>query len=248
MEFSERMLVLQVGKFRESDMWVRLLSPSRGVISAFAFGGSRSRRRFAGCLDTFNEIGVHVKASPGKQFFILQEGVLIRGVSRLRRDGQRFGMAVNCVRFLQSFGIVPEGAEKAHFLMRETLRLLEDREQAPRLLPVFFRARLAFDQGYALELAHCSRCGKALPGMYARLLIRAGQAACPACARATSDYRLPLGPETVSTLKALHILAPDAWDGLAAHPAAAGEFSEAVDAFIRYHVGIAWEDGRFVRR
>ncbi|MDR2669083.1 MAG: DNA repair protein RecO [Desulfovibrio sp.] len=248
MEFSERMLVLQVGKFREADLWVRLLSPSRGIIAAFAFGGSRSRKRFAGCLDTFNHIRVHVKASPGKQYFALQEGVLLEGVSRLRRDGGRFGMAVNCMRFLQSFGIVPEGAEKAHFLMRETLRVLEGCEDVPKLLPVFFRARLAFDQGYALELAHCSRCGKSLSGKPARLLIRAGRAVCPVCAGASSDYRLPLGSDTVSMLQSLHVLPPGDWAEPAVHPAAAGEFAEAVDAFIRYHVGITWEDGRFVRR
>jgi DNA repair protein RecO (recombination protein O) len=247
-EFSERMLVLQVGKFREADLWVRLLSPSRGLVAAFAFGGSRSRRRFAGCLDTFNHIGVHVKSFPGKQYLALQEGVLLEGVSRLRHDARRFGMAVNCVRFLQCFGIVPEGAEKAHRLMRETLRLLEGREEVPKLLPVFFRARLAFDQGYALELAHCSRCGKPLSGTRARLLIRAGRAACPTCARASSDYRLPLGPDAVSILQALHVLPPENWDEPAAHPGAAGELAEAVDAFIRYHVGVTWEDGRFVRR
>jgi DNA repair protein RecO (recombination protein O) len=242
------MLVLRVGKFREADMWVRLLSPSRGIIAAFAFGGSRSRRRFAGCLDTFNHIGVHVKTSPGKQYFALQEGVLIEGVSRLRRDGRLFGAAVNCARFLQSFGIVPEGAEKAHFLMLETLRVLEGCGEVPRLLPVFFRARLAFDQGYALELARCSRCGGSLSGKPARLLIRAGRAACPSCARASSDYRLPLGPDTVSMLQALHTLPPGDWAGPAAHAAAAGEFAGAVDAFIRYHVGITWENGNFVRR
>jgi DNA repair protein RecO (recombination protein O) len=248
MEFSERMLVLQVGKFREADMWVRLLSPSRGILVAFAFGGSRSRRRFAGCLDIFNHIGVHVKTAPGKQYFALQEGVLIEGVSRLRRDARRFGMAVNCVRFLQSFGIVPEGAEKAHFLMRETLRALEGRADVPRLLPVFFRARLAFDQGYALELAHCARCGGSLSGKPARLLIRAGRAACPACARISSDYSLPLGPDTVSALQALHVLSPGDWAGPELPAPATGEFAEAVDAFIRYHVGITWEDGHFVRR
>jgi DNA repair protein RecO (recombination protein O) len=248
MEFSERMLVLQVSKFRESDLRVGLLSPSRGVISAFAFGGSRSRRRFPGCLDIFNEIGVHVKASPGRRYLALQEGVLVEGVSRLRRDGRRFGAAVNCIRFLQSFGVVPEGAEKAHFLMREAVRALDGDDEAPKLFPVFFRARLAFDQGYALELTHCSRCGKTLPGACARLLIRAGRAACPACARATSDYRLPLGPETVSTLRALHVLPPRRWNDLPAHPATAGECAEAVDAFIRHHVGITWEDGHFVRR
>ena len=39
MEFSEKALVLKVGRFREIDAWVRLFSPIRGIYTAFAFGG-----------------------------------------------------------------------------------------------------------------------------------------------------------------------------------------------------------------
>ncbi|MDR2800780.1 MAG: DNA repair protein RecO [Desulfovibrio sp.] len=248
MDFSETVLVLQVGQFRESDLWVRFLSPSRGLLTAFAFGGSRSRRRFAGCLDIFNEVNVSVGSSLRVPYLALREGVLVRGLSRLRRDWRRFGVAVNCARFLQSFGVQPEGAAKAYFLLRETVSALEEPERpASRLLPLFFRARLSFDQGYALSLTRCFHCGRELSGVPCRLLTREGRVACCACAGFFQDNRLSLGPEALSALRHLHVLPPADWHGLALPPAAEREFSLAVDAFVRYHVGIFWKDGRFVR-
>ena len=53
MEWSDTALVLGVGRFRESDLWLRMLTRRHGIVSAFAFGGSRSRKRFCGCLDLF---------------------------------------------------------------------------------------------------------------------------------------------------------------------------------------------------
>jgi len=249
MEFSERVLVLQVGKFKEADLWVRFLSPTRGLLSAFAFGGSRSRRRFVGCLDIFNEVSVRVSASSRTPYLALQEGVLIKGVSRLRHDWPRFGLAVNCVRFLQSFGVNSEGAEETLFLMREVLQLLEDQASVPRLLPLFFRLRLAFDQGYALESSRCSLCGAALSSSYeaAYLLLREGRIACRACAGNQSDYRLPLGLEALSVLAQVRDLPPSEWSAIEPSPLCAREFARAVDGFIEYHVGIAWDRGRFMR-
>ena len=54
MQWTDDALVLRIGKFREADMWVRFLARDKGLVTAFAFGGSRSRRRFTGCLDAFN--------------------------------------------------------------------------------------------------------------------------------------------------------------------------------------------------
>ena len=61
MEWSDTALVLGVGRFRESDLWLRMLTRRHGIVSAFAFGGSRSRKRFCGCLDIFNEHHITTK-------------------------------------------------------------------------------------------------------------------------------------------------------------------------------------------
>ena len=45
MQWTDEAVVLRIGKFRETDLWVRFLSREKGLVTAFAFGGSRSRRR-----------------------------------------------------------------------------------------------------------------------------------------------------------------------------------------------------------
>lgn len=248
MEFSERVLLLHVGKFKESDLWVRFLSPTRGILTAFAFGGSRSRRRFVGCLDIFNEVHIKAGASGHGAYLALHEGVLIRGLSRLREDLPRLGMAANCAAFLQAFGVGPEGAGSAHFLFHQTLRLLEEEDSPPGLLPLFFRARLAFDQGYALETQQCMLCGKPFQQENAYLLLRDGQFACRACSAAQPGQRLVIGAQALETLGKAHALPPSVWGELQLAPSVARECARIIDGFIQYHIGICWENGRFVRR
>jgi DNA repair protein RecO (recombination protein O) len=247
MEFTERVLVLQLGKFKEADLWVRFLSPTRGLLTAFAFGGSRSRRRFVGCLDLFNEISVQVASSKRGGYLALREGVLIKGLSRLRNDWPRFGLAVNCVRFLQSFGVGPEGAGASHALMRQTIALLEEGHDIPSLLPLFFRLRLAIDQGYALESGVCPRCRTDLRRDAAFMLVRDGRIVCRRCKSITDGAALLLGLEALEALSAIAVLPPTEWGSLGLSPGGAREFARAVDGFIQYHVGISWEQGRFVR-
>lgn len=248
MEFSERVLLLQVGKFREADLWVRFLSPTRGLLSAFAFGGSRSRRRFVGCLDIFNEIHVRVSGSTRNSYLALQEGVLIKGIVRLRQDWSRFGLAVNCARFLQSFGVDSSGAANSYSLMRQILQLLEEGDALPKMLPLFFRARLAFDNGYALETAACRRCGNALSDAGAYLLLGEGQLICRQCARLGEGKGIPLGSDALEALKAVQALPPVNWAGVALSPQGARDLARAMDGFVQYHIGIAWDKGRFVRQ
>ncbi|MDR2726763.1 MAG: recombination protein O N-terminal domain-containing protein, partial [Deltaproteobacteria bacterium] len=110
MEWTDTALVLRVGRFRETDLWVRLLARRRGLISAFAFGASRSRRRFPGCLDLLNVIRVRAKDTRGGAYLNLEEGTLLEGPRRLRQDWRRLGMLMNCVRFLEALGVNPENA------------------------------------------------------------------------------------------------------------------------------------------
>ena len=86
MQWTDDALVLRIGKFREADLWVRILAREKGLVTAFAFGGSRSRRRFTGCLDVFNRIRVSAAYSRDGRFLNLQEATLLAGPERLRRE------------------------------------------------------------------------------------------------------------------------------------------------------------------
>lgn len=250
MEFTDRCIILRLGGFREADLWVRLLSPARGVFSAFAFGGSRSRRRFSGCLDLFNEVHFQVKSSGQGGYLALQEGVLLRGPDRLRRDWRRLGIAVNCALFLESFSVNADGAAAAHRLFADLLNTLESDAPSFPLLPIFFRARLACGQGYALSPEHCNICGQSWDDLgEAVLSMHESGLICRDCARREQigGRRYNLGAEALSGLR--HILRQPlhTWHQMPAGEAGQKECARAVDSFLQYNTGLQWANGRFRR-
>ena len=86
MEWTDQALVLRMGAFRESDLWLKLLCREHGLLTLFAFGGSRSRRRFCGCLDVLNSLQCRVRSSKDGRFLNLEEAALVEGPRLLRRN------------------------------------------------------------------------------------------------------------------------------------------------------------------
>ncbi len=254
-EFTEKALVLKTGRFREADVWVRLFTPSRGAFTAFAFGGSRSRRRFCGCLDPLSESLVTVKSDRGGRYLTLQEGTLLRSFPGLRRDLRRLGHAVNCLKFLEAIQLGPQGAQQTHALLLETLTLLDGEEGAPvlteealELLPLFFRARTTFAQGLAPELAACHDCGRAVQGAEGfSFLVEAGRLCCRPCAGHGPETPLPMGSEAVEALAFVSSAPPAAWPALTLTRQARREIYLFVERFVRCHLGLTWDNGRVER-
>ncbi len=246
MEFSERVLVLHVGKFKETDLWVRFLSPTKGVMSAFAFGGSRSKKRFVGCLDIFNEVLFRVQSTQRGLYLTLQEGVLIQGTARLRKDWERHGMAMNCIKFTQSFGVSPDGASQTYTTLTQVLQLLENAEQCSSLLPTFYRMRFVFDQGYALNTNTCAQCGCGLDSGSAYIMVQHGQLLCPSCRHTGAGTMIFLCQEALGALNKVVCEPISEWPVLLPSDVRS-QCARAIEGFIQYHVGLEWKNGRFVK-
>ena len=227
MEFSEQVLIVRTGRFREADLWVRFLSPTRGLLTAFAFGGCRSRKRFCGCLDLFNRALLRVKSTRGGQYLSIQEGTLLRGPDRLRRDWPRFGAAVNCLKFLEALGCGPEGAAATHRLVEDMLELMEGDGPVPDMLPVLFRLRLAAEQGYAPRIDACATCGADLTHVTgAAFLVQEGAAQCDACAPLPGP-RVRVEREALDVLRFVQENSPLLWPGVL--PPAPGQVAVVAD-------------------
>lgn len=245
MEFTERSLILKVGRFREIDLWVKLATPSRGVFTAFAFGGSRSRKRFMGCLDPFNHVLFRFKKSPRGDYMYLMEGSLISGHPGLRKNQRRLGQAANCVKFYEKVYDGPADSREGFDLLAATLDVLETAGELSPMFPVLFRAKLAFAQGYAPDLATCPRCGKDLDNSVAPVfLVEEGRAACGGCATGLGR-RIPFSEAALDILRRVHDGGPEDWKDQAPAPAVRGQIYDAVDALVEYHLGLAWKDGGF---
>jgi DNA repair protein RecO (recombination protein O) len=246
MEWNDTALVLQTGQFREADLWVRLFSQSRGVFTAFAFGGSRSRRRFCGCLDVFNVLSCRCKTTAYGKYVNLEEAVLLRAPQRLRTDWSRMGLAVNCARFAEALGIGSDSAAGAYAVFIDLLRLLEGSAPLPVLLPLFFRLRMASEIGFAPALHQCAACGKAVQGA-ALFLVNEGLVRCEECGGGSSPYAVPLPAAGLALLQAVQQQSPTVWGryALSLPIAERRACARAIDGFVQYHLGIAWEEGRF---
>ena len=253
MEWTEQALIIRLGAFREAALWVRLLCRGRGLLTVFAFGGSRSRHRFCGCLDVLNEVTCRVRSSRDGRFLNLEEAALLRGPQRLRRDWRRMGVAVNCLRFVEALGVSEENAEEAYALLTDFSRTADEAPELPALAPLFFRWRLAAILGLAPDMEHCGICGGPV-GEEALLVVYEGRLRCRACrAERTAAgvvperYGVELTGAALDVLRRVQQEFPSEWRRSPLLPADRRACGRAVDGFVQYHLGLAWENGYFRR-
>jgi len=244
-EFTERTIVLKVGLFREADCWVRILSPSRGIFTAFAFGGTKSRRRFPACLDTLNHVLFSIAMNRKGSYYYLREGSLLHRFPRIHRDMARLGMAVNCAKFVESVQIGPDNAQRVYEIVFRALEVLNEASFVPESFPLCFRASLAQEHGYGPDLKHCSRCGRAIgEDEQAVFFLRRGELECSACQQDWSGGRL-LGGQSLAALDSVLLGQPEDWIACPFDGFEGKRVLQILDLFVQYHLGLVWERGGF---
>jgi DNA repair protein RecO (recombination protein O) len=251
MEFTEKALVLKVGRFRENDVWVKLFCAGRGVITAFAFGGSRSRRRFSGCLDQLVLASFKVGTSRRGSYNVLQEGELLHAFPGLRSDPRKLGLVAHCLKFVEAVQVGADGARRVFDLLFETLSALETGTVGAEILPLLFKAKLTFEQGLAPDLALCVRCGRpawdhqcADEDISHRLAfsVERGGLVCSLCDDVPAE---PLCLGSVRVLEWIGASRPADWPALAVEADMRRELARVVDRFVAWHLGLRWENGTY---
>ncbi len=148
---------------------------------------------------------------------------------------------------MEALGLPPGSASASFSLLREVLGLLENEASPPEPAPLFFRFRLAAEQGYAPDLRSCFRCGASLDSQdKAYFLVGEGVACCPSC-RPHGGMSLALGQESLDVLRKVQEYSPQRWAELDPSPDSRREAGRLIDAFVRYHLGLEWANGRFRR-
>ncbi len=249
MNTTEKALVLKVGRFREADVWVRLLTPTRGIFNAFAFGGSRSRRRFVGCLDPLSHVLFTIGSSKRGNYTVLEEGSLLHNFPEIRKDSVRTGIAVNCIQFVEAIEIDQGDSEPAYQLLLQTLHMLEVGSGGLDFVPYFFRAKLAFVMGYLPDFLTCGLCGQGV-GIEVgyQLVIEKGQVVCPACLSTRKPVDGLARPISTGALRALDWIQqcePRDWGTMVMDSEVRRQTSQLVELFVAYHLGLSWNNGMY---
>ena len=256
MEFTEKALVLKVGRFRETDIWVRLFCAGRGMVTAFAFGGSKSTRRFCGCLDQLVLGTFRVGSNRRGTYKVLEEGTLLHAFPGLRADSRKLGLVAHCLKFVEAVQLGPQGARLVFDLLLETLGALEDSEIGAELLPLLFKAKLTFEQGLKPDLTLCVRCGRpawdhegmdhASPGQPLGFSVERGGLVCATCADLHAGLQAePLSIGAARVLEWIGSSRPADWPRLTLEPEMRRQLGRVVDRFVAYHLGLRWENGMY---
>ncbi len=243
MEITERVLILKTGKFKENDLWVKFLSSARGVQKAFAFGGSRSRRRFGGCLEPFSQVLFKTGTNKTGTYQVLQEGSLVKAYPGLRSDLRKIGLAANCLKFVESAIIGVESSRSIFDLLIETLDVIE-KSEPDDFFPLFFRAKVAFEQGYNPDFTICAQCGKPLFSSRPVVFdIEKGRVSCVDCDDGKKGESVNAG--TVRTLAWIQDTGPSSWAALKLPADIRQECFSVMDRFMAYHMGLVWEGNAY---
>lgn len=246
-EWNDRIIVLRLGLFHETDIWLRALSEDRGPLTLFAFGGAKSLRRFCGCLDKLNTLQCRVKAARGG-YLNLQEAALLQGPGKLRSDWRGMGVADNCINFMEAMRIDSDSSKEAFALMEGLREFLAASKGPNRLTTFFFRLRLASMLGFAPDFEKCALCGAGAEPDYI-FIPEEGRTFCSRCAR-----ELDAGQKRRGLRAALPVLArlsrarfapPSEWRENDLAESEKRVCARLIDCFIRYHLGIGWERGSF---
>lgn len=241
--FSGEAIVLKVGHFKEYDCWVRFLTPGKGVVTGFAFGGCRSRRRFAGCLEAFSHVrftGCYQK----RGYLTLEEGQLLDRFPKIHQQAGRMGIAVNCLKFLEAVQVGDVGSGTLFLLLVSLLKFLNEQQQVPQLLPVLFRAKLAAEYGYCPDLQTCTRCSRSFEqDEHICFSLEQGQVFCSRCG--TRPGMFVLTGRTARKLSAFLSAAPDQWLRTDLVWDCDHDLLACLDHFALYHLGLIWDRGSF---
>jgi DNA repair protein RecO (recombination protein O) len=255
LSFHTEALVLRAVDFGESDRIVHLLTPAAGRLPAIAKGARRSRRRFPGTLDLFNQLAVQVVRSRPGALARLEGARLLRTFESIRAGAERFALGCYLLELLDRLapeGGAPRDLARLFAFARGALDWL-DREPPSQRMRVLLELRALDALGLRPELLRCVRCGRELAASERSsdgtrrpllFLIGEGGALCSACAPDAHGAALPIHLGTLRALDRALRFPLDQLGRLALAGDALAEAQRLLTRFLGFHVGVELQSRR----
>ncbi len=243
--------MLRAVDFGESDRIVHLLTPAFGRLPVIAKGARRSRRRFPGTLDLFNQLAVQVVRTRPSVLARLEGARLLRTFEAIRAESGRFALGCYLLELLDR--LAPEGGAARDlarlFAFARAAHEWLDRESPTERTRVLLELRALDALGLRPELLRCVRCGKPLPASGSAPLpfaVGEGGPLCPGCADTGGVATLPVHLGTLRALDRALSFPLDQLGRLALGGDALAEAQRLVTRFLGFHVGIELQSRRIL--
>lgn len=245
--FTETVCIMKTRLFKEHDICLSVLSKERGFFTLYAFGGAKSRRRFVGCLDAFTIALCTVQLHPRKGYLTLQEATLVSSAKHMLSHRTYYGIVQNCALFLQSScrsGMYYTPG--IYTLFCDFLTMFADTTSISPSLPLFFRFVVVALLGYRPLLDSCILCSKHIDAItHPFFSVERGGLLCHSCYPFSSALRL-FNKETLYVLQHILSFNPSYWNTIPYSKQSIQEACVLIDEYVQYHLGIVWNNGRFI--
>jgi DNA repair protein RecO (recombination protein O) len=156
--FATSAIVLRRREYGDFDLIVTVLTRDHGKRTLIAKSAKKSKKRFPGILEPFNDLQIAFRESPRKGMAVLEEASLLHARGQVRSDFEKTAYAsywVECVVLWMEEGLVRPDIYK---LLGFVLRQLDDQRMAADLLSVLFQMRFIGQEGLRPILENCACC------------------------------------------------------------------------------------------
>lgn len=226
--FFDEALVLSTVDFGEADRIVTLFTRGHGRLSAFAAGARKSKKRFAGALESGTHLTAKLVTTRGDTCRL--DGVeVLRSFHGLRDDLSRIARALYCLELCRELTRDHQPNEALFDALVHYLGLLEEKKAGPTSLLKFELDVLQYT-GFMPSFTPCALCAQPT-GDRPRFDAEQGGVVCFSCS-ARVPAGIPVRPEVVDALARLQ---GGARTPLPAELRARGR--ELLNLFIAHHLG-----------
>jgi DNA repair protein RecO (recombination protein O) len=245
--YTTEALVLRTYKLGESDLIVVFLTRDRGKKRGVAKGARRSKKRFAGALESMTRGGVSYYERELRDLvrinYIEPQRSPLAIVARHGEDGSALGHAEYFAELIDEWAPEGHADERLYRLGSSVIDAIADGAPTERLAR-YFEFWLLRLQGVYPQLTACPVCG----GPYDGGAFMPAREDLYICRRCESGGGTSLSLEALRFLRSAAACAPDALAGLPLEPGAARELETAHRRLITLHLDKELKSARVLRQ
>jgi DNA repair protein RecO (recombination protein O) len=238
--------------YGDNDLIVTLLMPKVGKLTVIAKSAKKSKKRFPGILELFNQLSVVYSQNQRGKLPLLKEAALQDAFINIRADIDKTAHASYWVELINLWLEEGHPQDAFYYLLYEVLTALDRDEVSYQILNIYFQIKFLNLAGLQPRLTSCCQCQvqtDCLPFEKVMVSIKAGGIVCCDCSRSdASNRKFALSKGTLKQLIWIADRRLPAAKRVRFSITALKETRDFLEAFVPYHVGRVPKSLKFIKR
>jgi DNA repair protein RecO (recombination protein O) len=239
--------------YGDNDLIVTLFIPNVGKLTVIAKSAKKSKKRFPGILEHFNQLSVVYSQNRRGGLPLLKEATLHDAFINIRTDINKTAYAGYWVELIHLWLEEGHAQDTLYYLLQEVLGALDKGEVSIQVLDIYFQMKFLKLVGLQPHLTSCCQCQiqtDCLLSDEVMVSIKDGGIVCCDCSNLSDSFHKKLALSK-GTLKQLIWIAErhlPAAKRVRFSINALKETRDFLEAFVPYHVGRIPKSLKFIKR